>query len=252
MAAWRRVILRGAKEITEPLDDVIAALEEEERGARITGVADLEQRLDRILAAMDALEALTPEVRQLRGLPAEALQQRLGQELSRRVAEIEAKGGDPADDEAVRRMLEDIDAPAASVKNRALLPKLEYARDLLETVQSVTALAKQLLVRRDLREAPGVISRLERYDARLAGVGEAVDLIFDEPSRSDEPVRRPAIPERVRAEVWRRDQGRCVDCGSRVRLEFDHIIPLSKGGSNTARNLELRCEACNRRKGASI
>lgn len=63
---------------------------------------------------------------------------------------------------------------------------------------------------------------------------------------------REAIPERVRHEVWRRDQGRCVDCGSRERLEFDHIIPVSKGGSNTARNIELRCEACNRRKSASV
>lgn len=64
--------------------------------------------------------------------------------------------------------------------------------------------------------------------------------------------RRETVPERVRHEVWRRDEGRCVDCGSRERLEFDHIIPLSAGGSNTARNLELRCEACNRRKAAQI
>lgn len=64
--------------------------------------------------------------------------------------------------------------------------------------------------------------------------------------------RREPIPESVRHEVWRRDGGQCVDCGSRERLEFDHIIPLSQGGSNTARNLELRCEACNRRKGARI
>lgn len=56
----------------------------------------------------------------------------------------------------------------------------------------------------------------------------------------------------MRHEVWRRDQGRCVDCGSRERLELDHVIPISKGGSNTARNLELRCETCNRRKGATI
>lgn len=51
---------------------------------------------------------------------------------------------------------------------------------------------------------------------------------------------REAIPERVRHEVWRRDRGRCVDCGARERLEFDHIIPISRGGSNTARNIELR------------
>ena len=64
--------------------------------------------------------------------------------------------------------------------------------------------------------------------------------------------RRQPIPERVRHEVWRRDQGHCVDCGSRERLEYDHIIPISQGGSNTARNIELRCESCNRRKGAKV
>lgn len=74
------------------------------------------------------------------------------------------------------------------------------------------------------------------------------------PSRSDAepPPRREPIPERVRHEVWRRDQGRCVDCGSRERLEFDHIVPISRGGSNTARNIELRCASCNRRKSAGI
>jgi 5-methylcytosine-specific restriction endonuclease McrA len=56
----------------------------------------------------------------------------------------------------------------------------------------------------------------------------------------------------VRHEVWRRDRGSCVECGSRARLEFDHIIPVSRGGSNTVRNIELRCEPCNRRKGARI
>jgi hypothetical protein len=66
-----------------------------------------------------------------------------------------------------------------------------------------------------------------------------------------ESARRP-IPEAVRHEVWRRDSGRCVDCGSREELEFDHIVPVSKGGSNTARNIELRCESCNRRKAARI
>jgi hypothetical protein len=64
--------------------------------------------------------------------------------------------------------------------------------------------------------------------------------------------RREAIPERVRHEVWRRDRGTCVDCGSRGRLEFDHIIPVSRGGANTPRNIELRCEPCNRRKGARV
>jgi hypothetical protein len=64
--------------------------------------------------------------------------------------------------------------------------------------------------------------------------------------------KRQSIPESVRHEVWRRDGGACVDCGSRERLEFDHIVPVSKGGANTARNIELRCEPCNRKKSAKI
>lgn len=64
--------------------------------------------------------------------------------------------------------------------------------------------------------------------------------------------RRERIPEEVRIVVWRRDGGRCVKCGSREKLEYDHIVPLSKGGSNTARNIELLCESCNRKKSNSI
>lgn len=63
---------------------------------------------------------------------------------------------------------------------------------------------------------------------------------------------REPIPEAVRHEVWRRDQGRCVECGSQERLEFDHLIPHSKGGSNTARNIRLLCEPCNRAKSDRI
>ena len=63
---------------------------------------------------------------------------------------------------------------------------------------------------------------------------------------------RAAIPSEVRREVWRRDGGRCVKCGSRENLEYDHIIPISKGVSNTVRNIELLCEKHNRSKRDSI
>ncbi len=64
--------------------------------------------------------------------------------------------------------------------------------------------------------------------------------------------RREALPESVRLFVWQRDQGMCVYCGSRELLEFDHIIPVSEGGSNTERNIQLLCEPCNRKKGKRI
>jgi protein-disulfide isomerase len=54
-----------------------------------------------------------------------------------------------------------------------------------------------------------------------------------------ERTTREPIPEAVRSEVWRRDGGRCTKCGSNAQLEFDHIIPVSKGGAK----IELRLAA---------
>lgn len=64
--------------------------------------------------------------------------------------------------------------------------------------------------------------------------------------------KKEKISENVRIVVWRRDQGKCTQCGSREKLEYDHIIPISKGGSNTVRNIELLCESCNRQKSNKI
>lgn len=94
---------------------------------------------------------------------------------------------------------------------------------------------------------------LQRDKKKQATLEQARADAFGSATTDEQQVaRRAPIPESVRHEVWRRDQGRCVDCGSRENLEFDHIIPFSRGGSNTARNLELRCETCNRSKGATI
>ena len=64
--------------------------------------------------------------------------------------------------------------------------------------------------------------------------------------------RREPIPDPVKVNVWQRDRGRCVKCGSQEALEFDHIIPLSKGGGNTTRNIQLLCEKCNREKAGNL
>jgi 5-methylcytosine-specific restriction endonuclease McrA len=52
--------------------------------------------------------------------------------------------------------------------------------------------------------------------------------------------------------VWNRDRGRCCHCGSGENLQFDHIIPQSKGGSGCATNVELLCGTCNNKKKARL
>ena len=74
---------------------------------------------------------------------------------------------------------------------------------------------------------------------------------FESDENIEAQARQP-IPSAVRREVWRRDEGKCAKCGSREKLEYDHIVPIARGGSNTARNIELLCESCNRSKSASI
>lgn len=67
---------------------------------------------------------------------------------------------------------------------------------------------------------------------------------------SNERSRR--IKQETKDKVWRRDEGKCVECGSNENLEFDHIIPYSKGGANTYRNIQLLCKPCNRSKSDKI
>ena len=60
--------------------------------------------------------------------------------------------------------------------------------------------------------------------------------------QSQEPERDRMIPPEVKITVWKRDKGKCVLCGSKDNLHFDHIIPFSKGGSSlTAENIQILC-----------
>lgn len=63
---------------------------------------------------------------------------------------------------------------------------------------------------------------------------------------------RTTIPMDIANAVWNRDGGKCCMCGSKENLEFDHIIPISKGGATTFRNLQILCKNCNIKKSDNI
>jgi hypothetical protein len=54
----------------------------------------------------------------------------------------------------------------------------------------------------------------------------------------------------IRRIIFERDGYACIYCGSNNRLEGDHVLPLSRGGSNAFENLVTACKPCNRAKGS--
>jgi hypothetical protein len=85
---------------------------------------------------------------------------------------------------------------------------------------------------------------------KMDEIMEKHGLSYDE--EDNKPKRSRKISQSVKDKVWNRDGGKCVLCGSNENIEFDHIVPFSKGGANTYRNIQILCESCNRRKSDNI
>ena len=105
----------------------------------------------------------------------------------------------------------------------------------------------------------------------IEGKAEIVEADGEEPVRSAHlEMPRPAIirlvrfvhvPRRFRRQVtntflFARDEYRCQFCGRTQRdlrdrecLTRDHLVPLSRGGSNAWTNVVTACSSCNTRKG---
>jgi 5-methylcytosine-specific restriction endonuclease McrA len=64
--------------------------------------------------------------------------------------------------------------------------------------------------------------------------------------------RQRGIPPLNNHELFRRDGYMCMYCGGQFRnhqLTRDHVIPMSKGGTDRWSNVVSACRACNTRKG---
>lgn len=65
-------------------------------------------------------------------------------------------------------------------------------------------------------------------------------------------VERAKVSNKMRFAVYKKDNNRCVKCGSRYNLEVDHIMPIAKGGKTTFNNLQTLCKRCNGLKSDTI
>ncbi len=82
-----------------------------------------------------------------------------------------------------------------------------------------------------------------------------IDIIYNEldmirrKTRKKNKSKRRLISGKKRHAVFARDNYRCQICGATVddgaKLHVDHILPVSKGGTNDITNLQILCEKCN-------
>lgn len=65
--------------------------------------------------------------------------------------------------------------------------------------------------------------------------------------------RSRLIPSEIKKQVWKRDGGKCVICGAKDELHFDHDLPYSKGGTSiTSDNVKILCARHNLEKSDKI
>lgn len=130
---------------------------------------------------------------------------------------------------------------------RLISDRMEYYINLNKQIQEDELRAEIEAEKEKIKQEQSAKKRAK--DIREAAMKELVEEGFID---SDYTKRREPIPQNVQDAVWNRDGGHCVKCGSQENLEFDHIIPFSKGGSNSIRNLQLLCKKCNLEKSNKI
>jgi 5-methylcytosine-specific restriction endonuclease McrA len=93
---------------------------------------------------------------------------------------------------------------------------------------------------------PELLKRLVGRSTSTSAVEETQDewvQALERRGRSGQ-VGNPLPYEWVRMYVWRRDHGRCVQCGSHERVWFEYVVPVMAGGTNTEQNIRLMCRSC--------
>ena len=123
-------------------------------------------------------------------------------------------------------------------------------RTLKEDLETLSMLLSHKFPRGDLAAVlhEAIRCGIEKHCRRKGAVRPARNMA----PRSTPPKTPATLPAEVRRQVWERDGGRCAwtgpdgkRCGSRWKLEVDHVRPPSRGGASTLDNLRLACRQHN-------
>ena len=109
----------------------------------------------------------------------------------------------------------------------------------------------------DYTKQQNVLLRLKRENEHLKGaIGREIKLNKKLNTKLQNRKNLSQVDrEIIREKLFTEQAGICALCGESMnpdKTDIDHIIPVSKGGSNDIANLQLACASCNRSKGNKI
>jgi len=98
----------------------------------------------------------------------------------------------------------------------------------------------------------GKVEVIEEYSKEIHSVTFSVKLPSILRLLKYVKVKKSRIVKFSRANIYARDKYTCQYCNTGFRSEeltFDHVIPVSRGGTKSWENIVTACIECNRRKG---
>jgi len=133
-----------------------------------------------------------------------------------------------------------------AARNEPILRKATYesARSRVRYLANLEVNRAKARLWHQIHPEKSLIARAMWRQRRRMGINRAK-------RRAAKWARPTATPEEISA-IKSRQKGKCFYCHAKTKLTLDHVIPLSKNGSNTAENLVFACVHCNLSKGARI
>lgn len=160
-------------------------------------------------------------------------------EEARKAEQERARKEEQEREERRRRQREEYDQFLAEEKRKT--ESLEYKIAQAERMKAAAE-----------REKAEIAAKLKEQQRRRELEKQVRQDLIDSGELFGDQTKRPRIPREVVDAVYKRDGGRCQECGATEDLQLDHIIPFSKGGATTVENLQLLCGKCNRAKSNKI
>jgi len=147
-----------------------------------------------------------------------------------------------------KRLLATGDLHVHLVYSSELQSKMKRAREILSSINpkfTDTEILEYLL--NDFLKRKDPLQKAKRAKTKTINKRTA------EPQRTSSRRSRKAIPASIQHQVWLRDEGRCQyrdqetgrECGSKHRLQIDHVKPVAFAGTNEPKNLRLLCQKHN-------